>query len=189
MEYVYDIVLNFHNDYYDFYEWEIGDKIINVKRIGIYKIRNDDYLNIMNNDVLIDMNSLPGNNKMFLLTNGLEVMGISNEGNKKSSLLIDEADEILEDNKNLKITKIKYKIVRERKKRSVSRSMEEKINYINKYLHDNKDRYLLKYLYYEIFEIDMDDMKKIYNDLYDLVKKDTMKIYEAIQRVNLELKK
>ena len=31
MEYVYDIVLNFDNYYYDFYEWKTTDKIINIK--------------------------------------------------------------------------------------------------------------------------------------------------------------
>ena len=129
MGYGYDIVLNFQNDYYEFYEWDKKDKIINVKKIIIYKINSNDYLRIKNNEIRIDMNSLPRNNKMFLLTNGIEVMGIliGKEGNKKSSLLLDEADEILEDNKELKKINIKYKIIREGKKRTRSRIMEEKI--------------------------------------------------------------
>ncbi len=35
MEYVYDIVLNFRDKYYDFYEWNKKDKIINIKKDGI----------------------------------------------------------------------------------------------------------------------------------------------------------
>ena len=31
MEYIYDIVLNFNDCYYEFYEWNNKDKIINVK--------------------------------------------------------------------------------------------------------------------------------------------------------------
>ena len=35
MDYIYDIVLNFHENYYEFYEWKSSDKIINVKKITI----------------------------------------------------------------------------------------------------------------------------------------------------------
>ena len=34
MEYVYDIVLNFREEYYDFYEWHPTDRIINIKRVA-----------------------------------------------------------------------------------------------------------------------------------------------------------
>ena len=33
MEYIYDIVLNFQDNYYDFYEWQKKDKIIPIKVI------------------------------------------------------------------------------------------------------------------------------------------------------------
>ena len=33
MNYIYDIVLNFNKDYYEFYEWKKSDKVINVKKI------------------------------------------------------------------------------------------------------------------------------------------------------------
>ena len=38
MEYIYDIVLNFNDCYYEFYEWNSKDKIINVKKIPVYRI-------------------------------------------------------------------------------------------------------------------------------------------------------
>ena len=37
MEYIYDIVLNFNDCYYEFYEWNSKDKIINVKKIKAWK--------------------------------------------------------------------------------------------------------------------------------------------------------
>ena len=99
MDYIYDIVLNFQNEYYDFYEWQPTDKIINIKRLPIYKISHKDYLNIKKNNITIVINTLPKPNKIFLVTSGIEVMGvlIDNHGkiSKKSSLLFDEADEIL----------------------------------------------------------------------------------------------
>ena len=46
MDYIYDIVLNFNDDYYEFYEWKQEDKIINIKKIPIYKIPTNKYLDI-----------------------------------------------------------------------------------------------------------------------------------------------
>ena len=196
MEYVYDIILNFQYKYYDFYEWKSDDKIINVKRIPIYKIDSKDYLNIKYNDVSIDKNCLSKVNKMFLVTNGYEVMGIliNDKGkvNKKSGLLFEESDDILEDRDLIKKVDIKYTINKKNDTKIVSRSMEEKNNYIDKYLANidkDNDKYFLKYLYYEVFNIDEDDIDKVYKDLFDLSKSDTLKIYEAIKRVNLELKR
>ena len=101
MDYIYDIVLNFHEQYYDFYEWKPSDKIINIKRIPIYKISTKDYINIKNNEVTLERNTIPKTNKIFLITSGIEVMGIyiDNSGKvlKKSSLLFEESDDILED--------------------------------------------------------------------------------------------
>ena len=101
MDYIYDIVLNFQNYYYDFFEWKSSDKVINVKKILVYKTNSEDYLNLKYNEVILDTKDLPKQTKMFLVTNGSEVMGIllDNKGKiiKKSSLLFDEADEVLED--------------------------------------------------------------------------------------------
>ena len=43
MDYIYDIVLNFQSNYYEFYEWKTTDKIINVKKILVYLVSNQDY--------------------------------------------------------------------------------------------------------------------------------------------------
>ena len=56
MDYIYDIVLNFQNKYYDFYEWKKTDKLINIKKILVYKVNNKDYLDLKYNDVIIDKN-------------------------------------------------------------------------------------------------------------------------------------
>jgi len=44
MEFIYDILLNFQEEYCDFYEWQINDKVLNIKKIPLYKIGNKDYL-------------------------------------------------------------------------------------------------------------------------------------------------
>lgn len=196
MDYIYDIVLNFHENYYEYYEWKTTDKIINIKKIPIYKITTIDYLNIKKNYSTIDKTSLPKQNKMFLITNGIEVMGIliDNQGKvlKKSSLIFEEADEIIEDKDLIKQITIKYKIDKINNQPNISRISVEKNNYIETYLKNidkKEDEYLLKYIYYDIFNEDESDINKIYNRLIDLSKENENKMYECLKRIKLELKK
>lgn len=196
MDYIYDIVLNFQKEYYDFYEWFPTDKIVNIKKIPIYKVSNNDYLKIRNNIVTIDKISLPKPNKIFLITSGLEVMAllIDNVGHviKKSSLLFDEADEILEDKDKIKKIDIKYNIDKINNIKYISRKKIEKIKYVNKYLRKSfkyKDKYYLKYLYFEIFNEEEDDINKVYSRLVELAKKNINKMYDSIKKIELELKK
>lgn len=196
MEYIYDIVLNLQEEYYDFYEWQKKDKIINIKKIPIYKVSNKDYLNIKNNNVTIDKDTLPKSNKLFLLTSGVEVMGIliNNNGKiiKKSSLIFEESDDILEDKDEIKQINIKYLINKQLKQNFISRLSKEKIKYINKYLKNidkQKDEYLLKYIYYEIYNIEENNLDTIYNELLKLSKNDINKIYNSIKKIKIELGK
>ena len=192
MDYVYDIVLNFQNKYYDFYEWQKNDKIINIKRLPIYKITNKDYLNLKYNDVTIDVNSLPKPSKMFLVTSGLEVMGliIDNKGNiiKRSSLIFEESDDILNDRDLIKQIDLKYHINHIHKSR-INQTKKQYINNCFQNLDKQKDEYFLKYLYYDIYNLELDDIDKIYNDLITLSKKDVPKMYHYLNRVNAELKR
>ena len=196
MDYVYDIVLNFQKEYYDFYEWRTSDKIINIKKISIYKIKTSDYLNIKLNDVIIDKNTFSNKNKMFLLTNGLEIMGIliNNDGRvvKRSSLIFEEADSVLEDSDNILTIDIKYKINNINKLNYLSRFDKEKREYVLNYFKNidmEKDKYFIKFLYYDIFMKDEKDINTIYNKLLELSTKDVEKLYSSIKKVNLELGK
>ena len=196
MDYIYDIVLNFQERYYDFYEWNLNDKLINFKKIPIYKIKTKDYINIKNNDIIIDRKSLSKNNRIFLLTNGIEVMGIllNNQGKvlKRSSLIFEENDEIIEDQKEIKLIDIKYHINNLNKTNYQSRINIEKYNYVSKYLknlYKKQDIYLLKYLYYLIFTKEESNMKKIKKELSTLIDKDIKRVYLGIEKFNQELKK
>ena len=196
MDYIYDIVLNFQNNYYEFYEWKTTDKIINIKKILAYLVSNQDYLNLKYNEVILDRKLLPKQIKIFLITNGIEVMGLllDNEGKiiKRSSLLLDEADDILEDKETLKQLPLKYIKNKEKKHNIYNRLLEEKINFIQKYFSNidiQRDEYLLKYIYYEIYNIEEDNINKVYKQLKELIKNDINKIYKSIKKVSIELKK
>lgn len=195
MEYIYDIVLNFHPCYYEYYEWQSTDKIISIKKIPIYKINNKTYLDLKYNDIIINKTSLPKNNKMFLVTSGIEVMGLlldkENRISKRSSLIFEEADDILEDKDSLKEINLKYTITNHQKPTYLSRLSKEKSSYIINYLNNLdpiKDEYTLKYLYYDIYNIEEKDSSIIYDKLLSLTKEDINKIYESVKRVNIELK-
>jgi len=194
MDYIYDIVLNFQEDYYEFYEWFACDKLINVKRIPIYRISSNDYLSIKYNDVTIDIISLSKQSKIFLLTNGIEVMGIliNKYGKvlKRSSLLFEEADDILSDKDEIKKIHIKYKIDKKRFINYQTRALVKKQEYVSKYLkkiHNKKQEYLIKYLYYEIYLKEEENLDIIYNKLVELSKSNINKLYDSIKKVNLEL--
>ncbi len=195
MDYIYDIVLNFHESYYEFYEWKSTDKIINFKKIPIYKVSTKTYLDIKNNTTIIDKETISRPNKIFLITNGIEVMGllIDSTGKvlKKSSLIFEESDDILEDKDLIKNITLKYTIIKSNNKLSISRLLEEKEAYLNNYFHKispSKDEYLLKYIYYDIYNEEESDTNKIYKELLNLSKKDKSKLYTTIKKINLELK-
>lgn len=196
MDYIYDIVLNFQNNYYDFFEWRSTDKVINVKKILVYNIKNEDYLNLKYNEVILEPKIFPKQTKMFLITNGVEVMGLllDNEGKiiKRSSLLFDEADEILDDKDVIKSLKIEYKKNINKPHISYSRLTTEKIKFLEKFFDNidiNKDEYLLKYIYYDIYNKEENNIDKVYLKLKELMKENIDKIYNSIEKVRIELKK
>ena len=193
MNYVYDIILNFQDKYYDFYEWFPKDKIINIKKMPIFKISNKDYLCIKNNTVVLEKNTIK--NKLFLLTSGIEVMGIMQDEQgkviKKSSMIFEESDDILKDKDKIKPLNIQYKIIKKNKLNIQSRLTENKLKYINRFLKNkdtNKDEFILKYLYYEIYKEEENNIDIVYNKLIKLSKSNIDKIYENIKRVNNELR-
>ncbi len=191
MDYIYDIILNFQDKYYDFYEWYPTDRIINVKKIPIYKITNKDYLSIKNNETIIDKASLPQKNKMFLLACDYEIMGILINNNglviKKSSLIFEESDDILLSVDDIKKINIRYQVTKKNRVIYTSRITYDNYNYVTKYLNSldkNKDKYLLKYLYFDIYNTEEDSIETIYNHLLSLASTNILKIYSAIKELN-----
>ena len=195
MDYIYDIVLNFQNNYYDFYEWKSTDKVINIKKILVYKVNNQDYLNLKYNEIILDKKTLPLQTKMFLVTNGIEVRGIllDNDGKviKRSSLIFDEFDEVLEEKETIKALPIKYKKNIIKPHISHSRILTEKIKFLQKYFSNidkSKDEYLLKYIYYDIYNIEETNINKVYKKLQELIYEDINTIYNSIKKISIELK-
>ena len=54
MNYIYDLLLNFNEKIYDFYDWNKTDKIIHIKKIPIFKISSSKMNIIKNNKICFE---------------------------------------------------------------------------------------------------------------------------------------
>ena len=200
MKYIYDIVLNFNKQYYNFFEWNINDNIINIRKIPIFKISDKFYYNIKNYSIKLDMDFVKsienqtllylGNNhqNMCLFSNSKEVLGvmIDKNGNviKRSSLLFDEEDEALELCEEFKTTKIEYTIGSKIENNEficrLEKSQKEKIIKTINELFNNQNISVLKYLYFDLFEEEKDDITYIKNRLINSLNKNN----NNIERLN-----
>lgn len=170
MNYVYDILVNFNENLYDFYDWNLNDPVIHIRRIPIYKVTSKQFYEIKNYQVKFDSKFLEtiknrteffsGRNikimkYAFLLTDGLDIMGIFiGDSIKYTSLQMDEELDILEDfqfkeshldyqitsTKNAMILKTRYQIEQINK-------MRQKLNDLIKENNISK----IQYIYYECF--------------------------------------
>ena len=170
MNYVYDILVNFNENLYDFYDWNLNDPVTHIRRIPIYKVTSKQFYEIKNYQVEFDSKFLEtiknrteffsGRNikimkYAFLLTDGLDIMGIFiGDSIKYTSLQMDEELDILEDfrfkeshldyqitsTKNAMILKTRYQIEQINK-------MRQKLNDLIKENNISK----IQYIYYECF--------------------------------------
>ncbi|MCI6001643.1 MAG: hypothetical protein MRZ37_00575 [Tenericutes bacterium] len=191
MNYIYDIVLNFNSNYYEFYEWNKNDNIINIRKIPTFKVDNQTYYDFKFNDITVKNDFLKliedetsiylgnTNKYMCIITNSKEAIGVMFNKNgliiKKSSLIIDEENEVLELAYDIENTRIDYQVNRVCKKmRLVSRSEGEKkkkiINNLN-HLFKINNYELIRYIYYDAFLKEEKDVNKIYDELINVINK------------------
>ena len=54
MIYIYDILLNFNTEFFEFYEWEKSDLLFHIKKIPIYKVETKVIEDFLTKKVIID---------------------------------------------------------------------------------------------------------------------------------------
>lgn len=168
MNYIYDIVLNFNKDYFYFYEWNKKDSIINIKKIPLFIVSNNtfnkmkydnvvvssDFINLIKDKTFTYSKNKIGNGT--LLSNGKEVIGVlfDDMGNliKRSSLPIDEEEEVLEEINDEEVFNIDIVSSRKNRHDDINRIEREKKAFLNKYIKKENKITTLKYLYYDFFE-------------------------------------
>lgn len=194
MNFIYDILVNFsEKEIYEFFEWDKNDNIEHLRRIPIYKINTKTLKDFKYNNIKIEKNFLLKiKNKTELFSNNivdyieyaaiftdgydLVVIEFSENGEYllKSSMLLDESEDILNESELLNEIDIKYEVFKKNNKTNFLTRKEKYIfEYIKKelnYLLKKKNFDKLKYLYYEWYNKKNNDIEYIKNKLLDILK-------------------
>ena len=192
MTYVYDVLLNFteENKIIEFFEWDNDDIIEHVKKIPIMRVSSKILIDIINNEIMVEkefLERIKNNTTLYKKTKNLQyavlisdlnsVIGIEfdKEGKiiSKSSLLLDEEEEIIEECLDIKEENLNYKIIKKI----------EKENYLTRN-ETKKRRYLLKEIDNLYKEKDIDKLTYLYEELY---KKDDTTFPEKYFKIKLDL--
>lgn len=200
MNNIYDVILNFNKFYYEVYEWKNDDDIENIRKIPFFKVCDKTYLILKNYDVVINKNTLEllkknccyfdesSDNFRFLVTNGTCSMGIiiNNKGYiiGRSSMIYEEEEEVVMESRNIEETKFIFDKVIEINNYS-SRLEYEKKEVLFDFVNNTSDKMVLKYIYYDYYLVECDDLNKIKNDLIDEIKTcdnyKLLKLYDTIK--------
>lgn len=203
MNYIYDVILNFQKNYYDFYEWNKNDDIYHIRKIPILKISKKDFIEIKNNNIVFDKTSInflenpkiqaekfnqTGITKIKrTIIIACENMAMAIKINKngqieyKSSLLPEENEDAIEIIKFQKETNLKYKIIKNNKPNTFQTRFElEHAYFINQELdkiYKEKNQKKLSFLYLECFNKNENNIDLTYKNLKKSITKssDTLK--------------
>ncbi|MDD3392883.1 MAG: hypothetical protein PHE54_05015 [Bacilli bacterium] len=174
MNYIYDILLNFTECGYDFYEWNVEDNIKHIRKIPLLRVKEKDMNSLIKNKIIINdeiLNKIKYKTEIFtskgvknikysiLVSDGNMAIAflINNKGNaiKWSKMLINEEEEILDFAKQMKETTLHYQILEEQSINSFyTRKETEMIKYIKTELTsliNESDEAKLQYLYFECY--------------------------------------
>ena len=179
MNYIYDIMLNFNDYYFEFYDWNKLDEITEIRKIPIFRVSSKTLYDIKKYSVRFDEKFIDRiKNKTeyflgrtiklqtsFLLTDGLDVIALK-VGKKLqySSLQIEEELDILEEINMIEIP-IKYEKLSKIKvddfKTRNQIIQEIEIKKMIKELIEENNISKIKYIYYECFNKKEEDISKI----------------------------
>lgn len=203
MNYIYDILINFKHSLYDFFDWNINDNILHIRKIPVLKISTFDLSIIKSNIIKVDNEFLKNimnktevfneknvNNILYacLFCDENEAIGVkfNNKGyiQLKSRLLIDEELEVVEYGNNSSISNFEYKIIKTdhydsyktRKEQEIEKYITKEINSLLK----NKQNDKLKYLYFELFNQQLFDEQLIIDKINNELKYNWDNIYQKI---------
>ena len=184
MIYIYDILVNFNSDFYEFYEWEKNDPICHIKKMPIFlvdtnfmetlltkKIILDDPIvyEIYNKTEYFDMKKVKSLKYACLFTDSYRVIAALLDDDYKvikvSDLLLDEAMDAIDISSRCIFRNITYNIVGTKKDYSFLTRAEIKIKkaLIQEIRNAYKEKDLLKleYLYFEYFNENCNNLDEI----------------------------
>lgn len=202
MTYIYDILLNFLDYPYEFFEWSDNDNVKYIKKVPLFKIKSKNLIEILENNIVMDkefLNMIDGKTKLYddkdyirfanLFTDGKMVIGVKYLENKTlvSRLLIDEEQDIIDHISLIEFIDINYQVLNKRYvfenltryEKAVRKFLIKELDYLYKFNLYEK----LSYYYFEYFGTDCNDIKKAYDDLIYSINNDFNKRHENIYNI------
>ena len=205
MDFYYDILLNFQDRYYMFYEWDEFDNIEFIRKIPImyidtltlkdlYKSKvkvTSEFLKKIENKTKLKKNKYIKYSCIF--TDGKNTLAIEFndkcESISKSSILLEDELNIIEFSYGMSKSTFEYLVLEEESKKSYTRQ-EEKIKHVLKCeldkIMNDKNYSKLKYLYIEWFQKLLNDNYKMYEEMINKLNGEITdkeyKIYEFIKK-------
>lgn len=203
MNYYYDLVLNFNETAFMFYEWNENDVIEFIKKIPLFSVNNKVLKDLIYNEIVVDKEFLNliedkcelknGTLKyvaLFASKNGAIALEFNNDGKSisRSFLQVDDEIGVTEMLYTTPLFKFDYTLGQKIKINKNLRIEEDIKKFIeleidSLYKKGNFDK--LKYLYNEWFLKDSDDLNIIYKDMKEKLKGDLtdkeMNIYNLIR--------
>ena len=185
MNYVYDILLNFNHELYEFYEWDSSDKTDHIRKIPLFKVTTKQLIDLTRKEVKMEdvfIKFISGKTEVFkrkgiktlkyssLFSDGDKVIGLKFDKNGfiigRSTLLVSEEEEITDIVLRQKLMNFNYEVIgsikiddfKTRKEKEIYKFIKEKIS-----SEENIDK--LKYLYFECFGKKETDKEKIIKEI------------------------
>ena len=205
MNYYYDVLLNFQEDYYMFYEWDNDDTLEYIKKIPLYHISKEKYKTIYTKKIKISnefLSEIENKTKLkkgktllyaAIFSDGKSAIALefNNDGEviNKSSLLLEDEINICEFMYTLDEEEFDFEIIQNENFKKETRQ-EEKIKKLLKLEIDSmykaKNNSKLKYIYLEWFDEYIDNIDLIYKKMINrLDKKLTKKEYEIYELIKI----
>lgn len=205
MNIVYDLLLNFSEIAYDFYEWNIKDNVEHIKKIPFVKVSTKTLYDFLKKDIKIDINFLKEIKNVTqkydltkleyacIFTDGIATVAI--EFNKdgysmyKSRLQLEDEEEIIRYVKKDIIKEIGYELISKNEEKTLFLTRKEiKIkNFLEKEInktYQNKEYLKLEYLYLEYFDVLEENPKLMKQKLLESMKceidESHYKLYELL---------
>lgn len=189
MNYYYDVLLNFQDVFYMFYEWDESDNIEFIKKIPLFHVDTQMISDAISNTIELNKNFLEQicdktklkQNKIlnyaFIISDGKNNIAIECNNNgliiNKSSLTIEDELNINEFIYTINKSKIDYKIISKCKSFKETRQELKIKKFLDLEIKDiyNKKNYSkLKYIYLEWFNEILDNNEVMYNNMLNKIK-------------------
>lgn len=202
MIFIYDIILNFNDKIYEFFNWEDEDQITYAKKVPVVRVSEKFLNDLIYKDLLFDKNVIDAicmkteiyneNTKNILLvSDGNIVFGLMFKDGKVikiSRLLLDEEEEVLSVIDRLSIYDFKVKELGKRKESLLSFNRKSELlkkeleNEFNKLYKSSNIKKLNLYLY-ELKNIISNDIDYVYHVLINSLSNELLKEHEKMYKI------